>query len=106
MSTDKASSKTSKFLDSVLRAHQGFERQTTFEEVSASFVTGGRSDAFPSQPGRRRYPCRRKSRSRIIRYGVRRVAATTADSKNRTLQDGAEGSGALRRYAEAAPAAA
>jgi len=40
-----------------------------------------RRDAFPSQPGHRRYPCRRKGRSRIIRYGVRCVAATTADTK-------------------------
>jgi hypothetical protein len=81
MPTDKASSKTSEFLDSVLSADQGIERQTTFEEVSASFVTGGRSDAIPPQLGHRRYPCRRKSRSRIIRCGVRRVAAITAESK-------------------------
>ena len=81
MSTDKVCSNTSEFLDSVLRAHQGIERQNTFEELSTSFVTGGRSDAIPPQLGHRRYPCRCKSRSRIIRYGVRRVAAITAESK-------------------------
>jgi len=86
MSTGKASSKTSEFLDSVLRAHQGIERQNTFEEVSASFVTGGRSDAIPTRFGHRRYPCRCKSRSRLIRDSVRRVAAITADSKTESFR--------------------
>jgi hypothetical protein len=74
MSTDDAGSKTSEFLDLVLGTHQGIERQNRFEEVSASFVTGGRSDAIPPRLGHRRYPCRCNSRSRIIRCGVRCVA--------------------------------
>ena len=106
MSTDKAGSKTSEFLDSVLRAHQGFERQNTFEEVSASFVTGGRSDASPPRFGYRRYPCRRKSRSRIIRYGVRRAAAITADSKTESFRTGQKVLERCVGYAESAPAAA
>ena len=83
MSTHKASSKTSQFLDSVLRAHEGIERQNTFEELSASFVTGGgRSDAIPPRFDHRRYPRRRKSRSRIIRNGMRRVLAIFARGMN------------------------
>ena len=63
MSTDKASGKTSDLLDSVLRAHEGIERQNAFEEVSASFVTGGgRSDAIPPRFGHRLNPRRCKSR--------------------------------------------
>jgi hypothetical protein len=50
MSTDKASPKTSELPDSVLRAHEGIERQNTFEEVSVSSVTGGCSDASPPSP--------------------------------------------------------
>ena len=86
MSTDKAGSKTSEVLDSVLRAHQGIVRQNTFEEVSASFVTRGRSHAVPPRPGHRRYPCGRQSCPRLIRYGVRRVAAITADSKTESFR--------------------
>ena len=89
MSTHKASSKTSQFLDSVLRAHEGIERQNTFEELSASFVTGGgRSDAIPHRFGHRRYPRRRKSRSRNIRYGVKSVLAISAESKTETAVAG------------------
>ena len=106
MSTDKAGSKTSEVLDSVLRAHQGIERQNTFEEVSASFVTRGRSDAAPPQLGHRRYPCRCKSRSRIIRCGVRRVLAISAERQNRTLRMGQKVLERCVGYAETAPVAA
>ncbi|MCU1335812.1 MAG: hypothetical protein JWO19_1393 [Bryobacterales bacterium] len=89
MSTDKASSNTSEFLDSVLRAHQGIERQNAFEEVSASFVTGGgRSDAIPPRFGHRPYPCRCKSRSRIILHCVRSVLAISALSKTESFRTG------------------
>ncbi len=51
MSTDKAGPETSELPDSVLRAHEGIERQNTFEEVSVSFVTGcGRSEVLPPTP--------------------------------------------------------
>ena len=51
MSTGKASPGTSELPDSVLRAHEGIERQKTFEEVSISVVTGGGcSDASPLSP--------------------------------------------------------
>jgi hypothetical protein len=89
MSTDKASGKTSELLDSVLRAHEGIERQNAFEEVSASFVTGGgRSDAISARFGHRLYPRRCKSRSRVIRHGVRSVLAISALSKTESFRMG------------------
>ena len=97
MSTDEAGSKTSEFLDSVLRTHQGIERQNTFEEVSASFVTGGRSDAIPppawsstlSVPLQKPFkdqPPRREKRLAISPF-----------SKTESFRTGTEGSGPLRR---------
>ena len=51
MSSDKASPKTSELPKLVLRAHEGIERQKTFEEVRVSFVTGGGySNASPPSP--------------------------------------------------------
>ena len=89
MSTDKASGKTSDLLDSVLRAHENIERQNAFEEVSASFVTGGgRSDAIPPRFGHRLNPRRCKSRSWFIRHGARSVLAISALSKTESFRMG------------------
>jgi hypothetical protein len=41
MSAGKASPKTIELPVSAFRAHEGIERQKTFEEVSVSFVAGG-----------------------------------------------------------------